>query len=424
MNNPKRSKCSLFSLYALCAALAFSSCIKPLEDMGFYESTICEGTLINDQNNKPIAGMRVSLTNGDVVSAVVESAADGTFSINVAPTDIHHQYYLQVDADSLYQSRQVAIDNVPFGHQQFNLGVIQVQGPVVPTVQTANIEAIAGNTAASGGTVTDVGGSAVVRRGVCWSVLQLPTIDDPHTTDGRGPGEFTSQMTGLSLNTVYYVRAYATNSIGTAYGEQIEFRTADGLPTLTTAEVTDITASTATAGGDVLTDAGYVVRERGVCWSITQQPTIVNNHTSDSIGLGPFVSQLTGLEPGTTYYVRAYATNGAGTAYGQQCVFTTESGLCTVLTTAPNTASITSTAATLGGNVTSDGGFDCLTRGVCYGTAPAPTIANAHTTDGLGTGTFVSHLSNLQPATTYYVRAYATNGIGTSYGEEVVFSTK
>jgi len=220
------------------------------------------------------------------------------------------------------------------------------------------------------------------------------------------------------------VRAYATNSIGTAYGEQFEFRTADGLPTLRTDSVTHITATTATCGGDVLSDGGYQITARGVCWSIAQQPTIENNHTSDSIGLGPFVSQLTGLEPGTTYYVRAYATNGAGTAYGQQCVFSTESGLCTVLTTAPNAASITSTAATLGGNVTSDGGFDCLTRGICYGIAPAPTIANAHTTDGIGTGTFVSQLSNLQPATTYYARAYATNGIGTSYGEEVVFSTK
>ena len=424
MKNPKRSKCSLFSLYALCAALAFSSCIKPLEDMGFYESTICEGTLINDQNNKPIAGMRVSLTNGEVVSAVVESAADGTFSINVAPIDIHHQYYLQVDADSLYQSRQVAIDNVPFGHQQFNLGVIQVQGPVPPTVQTAAVQAIAGNTAAAGGTVTDVGGAAVVRRGVCWSVLQLPTIDDPHTTDGRGPGDFISQMTGLSLNTVYYVRAYATNSVGTAYGEQLEFRTSDGLPTLTTADVTAITAVTATCGGDVLTDADYVVRERGVCWSIAQQPTILNNHTTDSIGLGPFVSQLTGLEPATTYYVRAYATNGAGTAYGQQQVFTTESGLCTVLTIAPDADAITATAATLGGNVTADGGFACLSRGVCYGTQPAPTIAGAHTADGNGTGTFTSQLSGLQSGVPYYARAYATNAIGTVYGEEVVFSTK
>ena len=413
--------------FALCLmpfALTISSCIKSLEDEGIYGETICSGTVINNQNSQPVGGMRVSKTDGTTIADVTLTAADGSFSIAVTPEDVHHNYYLWFEADSLYGSRDVQFSRFPYGNQQFNLGVIQVQGPVPPTVQTAAVQAIAGNTAAAGGTVTDVGGSAVVRRGVCWSVLQLPTIDDPHTTDGRGPGDFTSQMTGLSLNTVYYVRAYATNSIGTAYGEQLEFRTADGLPTLTTADVTAITAVTATCGGEAMADGGFAITARGVCWSITQQPTILNNHTTDSIGLGPFVSQLTGLEPATTYYVRAYATNVSGTNYGEERVFTTLSGLCTVTTAAVDTTAITATTAILGGNVTADGGFACLARGICYGTQPAPTIANAHTTDGSDAGTFTSQLSGLQSGVTYYARAYATNAIGTVYGEEVVFSTK
>ena len=409
-------------LCVLCEVFALNGCIKSLEDEGIYGSTICTGTIINDQNSQPVAGMRVSKTDGKTIATVVETAADGSFSIEVTPEDVHHNYYLWVEADSLYGSRSVTLEKFPYGRQMFSLGVVQVEGPVPPTVQTAAVQAIAANTAASGGNITAIGGSAVVRRGVCWSTLQLPTVADPHTTDGRGPGEFVSQMTGLSVNTIYYVRAYATNSIGTAYGEQFEFRTADGLPTLRTDSVISIAATTATCGGEVLADGGFAVTARGVCWSTAQQPTISNSHTTDNIGLGPFASSLTGLEPATTYYVRAYATNPAGTAYGEQRTFTTQSGLPTVVTAAAT--AISTTSVNIGGTVMADGGFAVTARGVCYGTQPNPTLANPHTTDGSGTGAFTSQIAGLQSGVTYYARAYATNAIGTVYGEEVVFETK
>ena len=411
-------------LCVLCEIFVLTGCIKSLEDEGIYGETICSGTVINNQNSQPVGGMRVSKTDGTTIVDVTLTEADGSFSIAVTPEDVHHNYYLWFEADSLYGSRDVQFSRFPYGNQQFNLGVIQVQGPVPPTVQTAAVQAIAANSATAGGTVTDVGGSAVVMRGVCWSQLQLPTTDDPHTTDGRGPGDFTSQLSGLSRNTIYYIRAYATNSIGTAYGEQYEFCTADGLPTVVTDTVTNISATAATTGGEAMADGGFAITARGVCWSTAQQPTIQNNHTTDNVGLGPFASQLTALEPGTTYYVRAYATNASGTAYGAQRVFTTLSGLPVVTTAAVDTAAITATTAILGGNVMADGGFACTARGICYGTQPAPTIANAHTTDGSGTGAFTSQLAGLQSGVTYYARAYATNAIGTVYGEEVVFSTK
>lgn len=399
-----------------------SGCIKSLEDEGVYDSTVCTGTIINDQNSQPVAGMRVSKTDGKTIATVVETAADGSFSIEVTPEDVHHNYYLWVEADSLYGSRSVTLEKFPYGRQMFSLGVVQVEGPVPPTVQTAAVQAIAANTAASGGNITAIGGSAVVRRGVCWSTLQLPTVADPHTNDGRGPGEFVSQMTGLSVNTVYYVRAYATNNVGTAYGEQYEFRTADGLPTLRTDSVTSIAATTATCGGEVLADGGYQITARGICWSISAQPTISNNHTTDSLGLGTFASQIIGLVPGTTYYVRAYATNPAGTAYGEQRTFTTESGLPTVVSAAATAVSATS--VTIGGTVMADGGFAITARGICYGTQPNPTLVNPHTTDGCGTGTFTSQIAGLQSGITYYARAYATNAVGTAYGEDVVIETK
>lgn len=420
----KTMKGKLWILCVLCEIFILTGCIKSLEDEGIYDETICTGTVINNQNSQPVAGMRVSKTDGTTIAEVTQTAADGSFSIAVSPEDVHHNYYLWFESDSLYGSRDLQFTRFPFGNQQFNLGVVQVQGPVPPTVLTAAVQAIAANSAASGGTVTEVGGSAVVRRGVCWSTLQLPTIDDPHTTDGRGTGEFSSQLTGLSVNTVYYVRAYATNSIGTAYGEQIEFRTADGLATVITDSVISITATTATSGGEAMADGGFAITARGVCWSTAQQPTIMNNHTTDSLGLGTFTSRITGLEPGTTYYLRAYATNASGTAYGAQRTFSTQSGLPIVATTAVDINTITATTATLGGTVSTDGGFVCTSRGICYGTHPNPTLANQHTTDGSGIGTFTSQLSGLQNGIKYYARAYATNSIGTVYGEEIVFETK
>ena len=101
----------------------------------------------------------------------------------------------------------------------------------------------------------------------------------------------------------------------------------EGEPVLTTDAVTSITATTATCGGNVTDDRGSAVAVRGVCWSTTTGPTTaLSTKTSDGTGTGVFTSSLTDLEPGTTYYVRAYATNGVGTSYGAEVTFTTSFG--------------------------------------------------------------------------------------------------
>ena len=97
-------------------------------------------------------------------------------------------------------------------------------------------------------------------------------------------------------------------------------------PVLTTISVTEITHNTAISGGDILSEGGSMVTARGVCWSTEQTPTIADNNTTDGTGLGKFSSILSDLSPNTTYYVRAYATNSAGTAYGNAISFTTKVG--------------------------------------------------------------------------------------------------
>jgi hypothetical protein len=136
------------------------------------------------------------------------------------------------------------------------------------------------------------------------------------------------------------VRAYATNSVGTAYGNEISFKTSAGVPILNTITVTLITASTASSGGNITYDGGAEVTARGVCWSTSQNPTITDNHTSDGSGTGSFTSNLTGLKAATIYYVRAYATNSAGTSYGNQVSFVSS---LTVTHTAGDVAPVTKT---------------------------------------------------------------------------------
>ena len=201
----------------------------------------------------------------------------------------------------------------------------------VPTVTTTAVTAVTNSTAISGGNVTNSGGATITTRGVVWSTSNEPTIESKigMTTNGSGEGAFTSSLTGLSPGTTYYVRTYATNSAGTAYGNIISFTTTAILPTLTTTTATSITFTSASSGGSITSDGGSSIISKGVCWSSSSSsPTIaLNTKTSNGSGTDSFSSSLTGLNSATTYYIRAYATNSAGTAYGNAVSFNTLAGV-------------------------------------------------------------------------------------------------
>lgn len=96
-----------------------------------------------------------------------------------------------------------------------------------------------------------------------------------------------------------------------------------GLATLTTFATSQITSTTASSGGNITSDGGIAVTARGICWNTASSPTTSNSKTTDGSGSGSFTSNLTGLSSGTIYYIRAYATNTNGTAYGNEVSFTT-----------------------------------------------------------------------------------------------------
>ena len=194
------------------------------------------------------------------------------------------------------------------------------------TISTISATNISNTSVTINGEVKYDGGSTVIQRGVCWSTNQNPTIADNITSNGSGSGSFTSYITSLNANTTYYSRAYATNGVGTAYGNQINFTTTNisgSLPTLTTVSASNLADNSAVSGGNITSDGGSTVTQRGVCWSTNQNPTIADNITTNGSGSGSFTSSITSINANTTYYVRSYATNGLGTAYGNQINFTT-----------------------------------------------------------------------------------------------------
>jgi len=297
-----------------------------------------------------------------------------------------------------------------------------------PSSTTTSTTLVTYTTATAGGNVTADGGATVTARGlVVSSTNATPTIgSDTNYPSGSGTGAFSVNLTNLTPGTIYYVRAYATNSAGTCYGSVVQFTTQSiTCPPVVSTTASAVGATTATIGGNVTADGGATVTARGVVISITNPTPAIGSGTTylSGSGTGAFTVNLTNLSPGTTYYVRAYATNSAGTCYGSVIQFTTSSVCATVNTT--SASGISATTATTGGNVTNDGGATVTSRGVVISsTNSTPAIGSGtNYTSGSGTGAFTVNLTSLTPGTTYYVRAYATNAAGTCYGSVIQFTT-
>ena len=204
-----------------------------------------------------------------------------------------------------------------------------IQGPTKPTVVNGSVTELLSTSIKIEGEITDIGleVSQVDQYGHVYSQNNTdPNISDFKTNLGSTPSPlvYESEITDLDPGVTYYVNAYATNSQGTSYGDVITVTPPAGAPIVTTTNVTEITASSAVTGGNVTSDGGNNLTERGLCWGTTSPVNIDSNTIQDGQSTeGAFTTNLTGLNGGTTYYVRAYAINSEGVGYGEQIAFNT-----------------------------------------------------------------------------------------------------
>ena len=222
------------------------------------------------------------------------------------------------------REKLVAGENRTFLHIISNNGSNDLEltaiGYDLPTVTTNDANEITTTSAKCGGNITSNGGNTVSERSICWSTNHAPNIDrDEIMRIGNGDGSFFGVISGLTMNTTYYVRAYAINNRGIAYGGEIQFKTSDGTPIVTTITPTK-TGTTVTTGGRIESDEGSSITARGICYGLTPYPDLSNshNHTENGSGTGTYSSSFEMNSMGA-YYVRAYATNSRGTSYGEQC---------------------------------------------------------------------------------------------------------
>ena len=330
---------------------------------------------------------------------------------------IYNSLVTDLDKESTYYARAYVSNGVDvvYGEQ---VSFVTIEGlPVVKTLGSSNITS---SSALIQCEATSDAGEFISKRGVCYGKSPLPTIDGTHTSNGTGLGRWESSLTNLSPNVTYYVRAYATNSFGTSYGEQLTILTSEGLAVVKTGNVSSITSNSALCTGEVISDGDRQVIERGICWKKGAYPTINDSHLSKGAGVGSFSCSLTGLEPGVTYHVRAYATNSAGTVYGDDIAFMTKATLPTISTILVK--NVTSTSAFVSASVLSTGGADITTIGFRYKSDVDYSFEDVRTQ--ISNGSFSYQLNDLEPNMVYYIQAYAVNSEGMGLSELIKFTTQ
>ena len=340
----------------------------------------------------------------------------GDFEILVSDLKPNTTYYVRSFASNLI--------GLSYGHE-VSFKTVNIPSTIA-SLNTKNAISITQNTAVSGGDIISDGRSPILSKGICYAELSNPTVADSLTNNGSGTSSYFSTLKNLKPNTKYYIRSYATNAIGTAYGNEVSFTTNPiqiVLPTITTKAATQITKSSFRTGSFITSDGNGLITSKGICYSKTANPTIQDSVILCGTGSVSFDTSIYNLSTNSKYYIRAFAINSAGTVYGNEVEETTLVDLVMPQISTSAINNITFTSASSGGFAINAGGGTITSKGICYDTSSNPTTANSVINAGIGSVDFISNLSGLNSGTKYYLRAFVVNELGMSYGNEISFTT-
>jgi hypothetical protein len=408
-------------------ALFFSTCEKD-EDVPISTAKVDITEQTASYCNVQQKGFFVS--NATITSAELHYASDSTFSnyqtlaisvgkdksytASIAPLQAGATYYVRYKVANSYSSMLLP-----------SVDTLYTLAYTLPEVATDSVGSITVSSFVGYGTLVDWGCDSLWEFGFCYGSSANPTIEGNHTTCTEKDSHFSAEITGLDDGATYYMRAYAVNTIGIAYGADIKFCTlCKTKPVVVTSAVTDITVSSAVCGGKIMSDGYSEITECGICYSTSTEPTIDDKKiVCKQDDNGEFSAELAGLVEGTAYHVRAYAMNAKGVAYGEDYRFSTKSTTIPTVTT-NGVTDITTSSAVCSGKITSNGYSEITEYGICYSTSADPTIDDKKVVCKQDdNGEFSAELTGLVEGTAYHVRAYAMNAKGVAYGEGRNFTT-
>ena len=388
-------------------------------------------------NTASVIGVKHANLGGNIISSggsiitergiAYHTSPNPTISNNFVPigsgTGFFSSRIINLKANTTYYVRAYAISElgVEYGNE---INFITLPNSL-PIITTKTISSISNKTASSGGIILNDGGSEITAKGLCWSNNPNPTLGNAiFTNEGVGIDSFVSYLSGLIPNTSYFVRAYATNSVGTSYGSDVFFQTnanAPSLnPTFSAFNISEIGSHTVSFSALLSSEINHI-SSRGFCWSFVQNPTILNSHVEVGKGVGSFAIKEAGfVGGGTKYYARPFAVNSYGVFYGEEKIFFTQFDIPTIQLLSLKDFGLSAFAYV---NIADAGGKPVTQRGIVYSVTENPTIQNDKILGGTGTGEYSLTLTGLTQKTTYYVRAYATNEVGTAYSNQIKLTT-
>ena len=369
------------------------------------------------------ANGHIENNGGTVITAEGFNIGYSTLNINVPVATLSLPAFSAglgpLASDTVVYYPAYATNSVGIGYG--GIGNFKTLVPPPPDVTTIYALEITMTSATIRTGVAYSGDHIITKRGVVYGTMSGPPDQSfPNQQCGTTVGYIDVPISGLQANTHYNVWAYAyTAEDGYIYGEQVSFTTlSPNPPTLGAFTVTNIVYNNADGNSSIADDGGASVVDYGVVWNTAPAPTFSDNHYAGAGTYASFTVNMFPLTFATTYYARAYARNIAGTAYSNEVSFTTPPILPIVAI--DEIYSITSNYAQGLGHIENTGGAAITAEGFMIGSNPSYINTNI---PAILTTPFNANLGPLAASTTYYVKAYATNSVGTSYSGVINFTT-